>query len=117
VTSQQPENRNYSADTNLIAAWTQSAHAINRSVPGNPVAPIADLAIEGVAALAVAASLAYARRKNADAKQQTTAADSLAEIVVRAGISTQALLVASANGALETVATHIDRNTLAKIAP
>lgn len=79
--------------------------------------PIADLAIEGIAAVVVAASLEFARRKNAQAKSHADAADTLAELVVRSGLSVQALQVASANGSIPSVARHIDANTPGEIAP
>ena len=112
-----PPSNGYAADTNTIAAWKEAAHVVNRSIPGNPVAPIADLAIEGIAAVVASASLLYARKKNTDATAHASAADTLAELVVRSGLATQALQVASVNGSMPAVAKHIDANTLAELAP
>ncbi len=112
-------NPNYPAtspDPYVVSPVLTNATAVVSGVsaataPINPYAPITNYAGEAILVVISLISAAIAKRKNDEAKRQTAAADSLAETVVGASQAVSALKTAGANGAVETVAKHIDNNT------
>lgn len=112
-------NPNYpesSADPYVVSPALTNAATVVRGVsavtaPFNPYSPITDYAGEAILGVIALVSAAIAKRKNDEAKRQAAAADSLAETVVGASQAVSALKTAGANGAVETVAKHIDNNT------
>lgn len=95
-----------------IAQLSATAHEIvNSTAPINPYTAPLNLVIDGAAAIVTAVSLAFARKKSADAEAHKLAADSLAETVVKSGNTVAALQIAALNKTADAVALHLDNNS------
>lgn len=93
-----------------ISDSLRATHTITQ--PINPAAPLTAPVLEYSLGIAAAVAAWLAKRKNDEAKAQKAAADSMAETIVARGVQVDALKAAGANGVIEAVASHIDRNTL-----
>lgn len=97
--------------TNAIGTAAQ----VNHAVPPNVATPFVDLALgglSGILGLIAAYKTKQSAQRQQTADQHSQAADLLAATVVKAGQANAALQTASGTASLQTVAQHLDNNTL-----
>lgn len=120
-TSTNPDYPATSSDPYRISPEMTNAATTIRGVhevtkPLNPYSPLSGVAVESGLALALAIAAWIAKRKNDEAKRESNAADSLAQVVVSKGNTTvlEALAVAGENEAGEVVK-HLEANKSATV--